>query len=173
MTPAEFVFGYGSLSGRGGVPATLAGHRRRWGVAMDNSRTIPGYKYYVEADSGARPDVHVAFLDIQPAPGESVNGVVLPVSPGDLTALDARERNYERIDVTDLIDPRPGGRVWTFAGSDDGRRRCRQADRLVVSRAYLEAVAAAFAALGPEQAARFRASTDEPPCPVDLRRVDL
>ena len=63
MDPA-FVFGYGSLLGarRRRAVRGWPGHRRRWAVAMDNRRTIPGYKYFLDAD-GARPDVYVTFLD--------------------------------------------------------------------------------------------------------------
>src|ERR687894_1532691 len=42
---AQFVFGYGSLAaGFAGRRARLHGHRRVWGVAMDNRLDIPGYK---------------------------------------------------------------------------------------------------------------------------------
>ena len=62
-----FLFGYGSLLRfPGGIPCHLLGHRRAWNVAMDNRQTIPGYKYYVDPDTGERPPVHVTFLNIYP-----------------------------------------------------------------------------------------------------------
>src|SRR6201986_1657222 len=72
----EFVFGYGSLSARPGPAPTrelkqdgfvadVAGLRRVWGVAMDNRRDLPGYKYYTDA-GGRRPEVFVAYLDLVP-----------------------------------------------------------------------------------------------------------
>ena len=159
----DHVFGYGSLTRRSGTPARLRGHRRVWGVAMDNSRTIAGYKYYVDARSGERPEVFVAFLDLQPTTdGESAAGVLFPVTPEELATLDARERNYGRVDVTELVDPRPdGGRVWTYAGSSGGRARRDRGvaeGRLVVSSEY----------------ARLVVDPPDPPYPVmELRRVDL
>ena len=57
----EFVFGYGSLAALGdgvapsrtpraeGFVCDLRGYRRQWGVAMDNSRDLPGYKHYTDA----------------------------------------------------------------------------------------------------------------------------
>ena len=47
---------------------------------MDNRRTIPGYKYYVDPDTGERPPVHVTFLNIYPAAEGRVNGIAFPVT---------------------------------------------------------------------------------------------
>ena len=172
----DFLFGYGSLvADAHGQPAELTGFTRCWGVAMDNSQTIRGYKYYVD-ESGARPDVYVAFLDIQPDSAASVNGTCAPVGPEGLARLDDRERNYSRVEVTDAIGE-PPGRVWTYIGSTDGRRRlsrARESGRAVISREYLDRVEAAFRALGAEEYAAFRASSDLDGLPVrDLVRVDL
>jgi hypothetical protein len=147
-----FVFGYGSLAQPGaGRPLRLAGWRRAWGVAMDNRVTIPGYKYYLDG-AGGRPDVRVAFLDVVPDPAACVDGVVFEVA--DLDALDARERNYRRVQVDGL---------WLYTGLEEARERYA-AGPTVVARAYLEAVRAAFGtAFGPE-----------PEVPVmDLRRVEV
>ena len=150
MDPA-FVFGYGSLLEQGeGTPCRLRGHRRRWGVAMDNRRTIPGYKYFLEPDGG-RPDVFVAFLDAVPAPGASCAGLAFGVDAAALGELDARERNYRRVDVTALVDADLGGRVWAYLGLEEARERLAagvRAGTAVVSRAYVEGVRAGFAAFG-------------------------
>src|SRR3954452_9313466 len=79
----QFVFGYGSLVealDAGGRAAHLDGYRRRWQVAMDNSRDLPGYKYYVDPRTGERPRVFVAFLDLAPDPRARVNGVLFPAT---------------------------------------------------------------------------------------------
>ena len=48
---AMWVFGYGSLASLPGAqPAVLEGHERSWGVAMDNTVELPGYKVYEDAD---------------------------------------------------------------------------------------------------------------------------
>jgi hypothetical protein len=179
-----FLFAYGSLvaraAGLGRAPGPrgflcdLPGHERWWGVAMDNRADLPGYKHYVTR-VGERPDVAVAFLDIRPRPGRSVNGACLPLDPADLAALDARERNYERVDVTALLPGAPG-RVFAFAGSAAGRERLAEAlrsGRAVRHAGYEREVAAAFAALGPGEARRMRAGTAPAPCPsAELERVD-
>lgn len=183
----EFVFAYGSLVhdlGEGSELhlARLRDHRRAWNVAMDNARTLPGYKYYLDARDGSRPDVHVTFLNLLPAPGEAVNGVLVPVDRERLRALDRRERNYRRREVTSAIEPpRAGGptpaRVWTYFGRPGACRRFEQgmsAGRAVVDRAYLDGVLRGFAALAADASAEFERSTDPHGCRVlELTRVDL
>ena len=176
MGGAEYVFGYGSLVGAAdGYVTELAGHERHWGVAMDNTRDLEGYKYYLAPDD-SRPSVFVAFLDVAPAAGASVNGVCTPVDPRRLAGLDARERNYERVEVTPLVaDAR--GRTWAYVGSAAGRERFargRAATTCVVAEDYLRRVADAFRALGATQYRRAAASLDPGGLPVrPLRRVDL
>src|SRR4051794_9885964 len=163
----DHVFAYGSLSedvAAGAPAAWLRGYRRVWGVAMDNRETIPGYKLPRPPD-GTRPDVCVAFLDLEPAPGERVGGVLLAVDDSALlAALDRRERQYERTDVTAAVED-PPGRVFAYLGRPDSRerlRRARAAGRAVVSAAYAASVA------------RFAAATRPHGLPVvDLVRVEV
>jgi hypothetical protein len=137
------MFGYGSLPAeRDGVPCRLRDHRREWGVAMDNRRTIPGYKVYVDPDTGERPPVHVAYLTITPQRGGHVDGIAFEVTDDELEALDERERNYVRCDVSDLVDG-VDGRIWAYVGSAAGRRRLARGRRrgtAVISLGYLNKV---------------------------------
>jgi len=158
-----FVFGYGSLGAvNAWVPARLHGYRRAWNVAMDNREAIPGYKVYVDG-AGERPDVRVTFLNL--VPGDGVDGFALPATDSTLAALDVRERNYARVDVTALVEADVHGPVFTYLGLDDAVARFEAghaSGRAVVARGYLDEVRAAF----PDVA--------DPPLPVvDLTRVDL
>jgi len=166
------VFGYGSLlRHQGGVPCHVLGHRRTWNVAMDNRRTIPGYKYYVDPETGERPPVHVTFLNLYPAAEGRVNGIAFPVTAKALDQLDRRERNYDRIDVTPLLDMDLGGTVWTYLGSNAARERFA-AGTAVVSQEYFDAVREHFASVGGLDA--FDRSTDRLTVPLRrLKRVDL
>ena len=65
----------------------LRDHRCGWGVAMDNRRTIPGYKFYVDPETGARPEIYVAFVCIWREPGASVEGVLFEVDDDGLAAI--------------------------------------------------------------------------------------
>ena len=143
---------------------------------MDNSVDLPGYKFYVDPQSGSRPDVLVTFLNIEPATGGRVNGVVFPVTADELDALDVRERNYERVDVTDSIEEATSGRVWTYIGKAEATARYNRGkseQRAVISRKYYDGVLAACVAAGASRR-EFDQSTAPPPCPiVDLDRIDL
>jgi hypothetical protein len=176
---SEWVFGYGSLATAPGAQArtaVLSGMRRTWGVAMDNRSAIPGYKRYLDPATGQPPALYVAFLDLVRDPAHAVNGVCRLADSAALAALDVRERQYARVDVSDRIAG-ISGRVWAYVGTPDGRARRVEGDRtgtVVVAAAYFDAVLAGFDALGPAARAAFAMSTDPCGCPVvDLVRVDL
>ncbi|MEJ7718880.1 MAG: hypothetical protein WKF31_13295 [Thermoleophilaceae bacterium] len=146
---------------------------------MDNSIAIPGYKRYVDLETGDPPAVMVAFLDVVPDPGAAVNGVLAPVTAREpRTPSIDRERNYRRVEVTDRVRPTAPARVWTFVGPP--RRpgapaeRPRHGRRGDLPRLPRGGGARASAGLGTGEWERYAASTEDPPCPVrDLRRVDL
>jgi cation transport regulator ChaC len=130
------VFGYGSLPAEEvGVECRLHDHGLGWDVAMDNREVVPGYKIYLDPRTGVRPAVEVAYLSITPEVGASVEGVVFPVTDEELAALDRRERNYERRDVSELVDIE--GRVWAYVGSAAGH------ERFAAGRAAIDPVVAA------------------------------
>jgi hypothetical protein len=178
LSAAEHVFGYGSLVVGAGVPARLQGRRRVWGVAMDNRVDLPGYKCYLAPD-GSRPEICVAFLDLAPDGAAGVDGLCLPVGPDALARLDARERNYERVDVTgDVAAAAPLGRVWAYVGRADSRARfaaARREGRCAIAHLYLEQVEAGlYAVLGDADGGGLREAARRSGLPVrDLRRVDL
>ena len=154
---AQFVFGYGSLAGSDGRRARLEGYRRVWGVAMDNRVDIAGYKSYRRLHDGNRPAVYVAFLDIVEDAGAAVEGVLLAVDDAALRTLDARERNYDRIDVSAAVSGAACRRVWTYRGSDAGRERLRigmQEASAVADADYVAAVQATLDALGIDEDVR-------------------
>jgi hypothetical protein len=183
----DFVFGYGSLAAElafvpsrelhdAGFVADLPGFARGWGVAMDNGRDLPGYKYYTAAD-GSRPRVFVSFLDVTPVDGAAaVNGLCLPVDADQLDWLDRRERNYSRVDVSDRLQAR-GARVWVYMGTPAARERLRGArdDGLaVIDATYRNTVERAFAALGADELALCRPSLAPGELPVlELVRHEL
>jgi cation transport regulator ChaC len=179
----QYVFGYGSLArygldaGRAQVrTCRLRDHRRTWNVAMDNTLEQPGYKYYLSEDGDSRPAVFVTFLNVVSAPGDSVNGVLLKTDDTELLALDRRERNYERIDVAELLDLQLAGHVWCYLGSGAARERFElglASGRAVVDARYRDAVREGFALLGAEALLEFDANTDPPHCAVTaLTRID-
>jgi hypothetical protein len=173
----EFVFGYGSLAAdlAGGHAAELRGYRRAWGVAMDNAVDVPGYKHYRLRSDASRPAVCVAFLDVFADAGATTGGVCVPVAAADLPALDHRERNYDRVDVTAAVTP-ARGTVWAYVGTESGRerlRRARERGSAVVSRDYLERTRASFAARGAAALAEFERTAAVGDLPVwELDRIE-
>lgn len=170
----SWLFAYGSLlPAREARPCELTGWRRSWGVAMDNTVDLPGYKHFVTPE-GERPALMVAFLSIAPQAGATVNGVALPVAEDELPGLDERERNYERVEVTEGIAPGLTGRVWTYTGLDSARERLAlglRERRAAIASSYLERVLAGFDALG--QRDRFERLTAPMPAPVAELEVVL
>ena len=175
----DWLFAYGSLLPighaalpEGAVAADLPGWRRSWSVAMDNGVDLPDYKHYVAPD-GHRPDLMVCYLDIDERPDAVVNGVALKVGGDELPALDARERNYDRRDVTGQLSVPLGGRVWAYVGRRAGRARAqrgRRERRLAIASSYLRRVQAGFDALRQRQ--RFDLLTEPAGVPVaDLSLV--
>ena len=187
------MFGYGSLAALAdgvapsrtpraeGFVCDLRGYRRQWGVAMDNRRDLPGYKHYTD-ELGRRPAVFVCFLDIETDPRGSVNGLCVPVDGARLAALDARERNYERVDVSASVDA-GGARVWAYVGARAARMRMRwavAAHRAVIDAQYLETVARRILGAGGGRAGAVRAvavagsaagGVADPPRPLSARRA--
>lgn len=150
------IFGYGSLisessvsrtlsrevMARDLVPATLHGYQRDWGIA------IP----VVFDDGGVEL---AAFLDVQPAPGALVNGVLIAVTGTELATVARREAQYDVIDVTEHIQTSAAlnGRVFTARGRPEHRCEATE-NRIVVPTRYrslvMEAVTARSEAFAEE-----------------------
>lgn len=187
-----YVFGYASLVA---VPESLAtegaeqplhgrlqGYRRFWGAAMNNWEGGEGAKHWLDRESGERPRIRVAYLDVEASPGDSVNGVAIPVDAERIAMLDAREINYERIDVSEAFEPlgpqaKGAGtsRVFTYVGLGAARERCRRGaaeGNVFVSSDYAGLVRRAFERLSPGALAEFDRTTESLPFPErDLRVV--
>lgn len=206
MSPSNgtWVFGYGSLVdrerlalflGRELAPEDLAfgrlrGFRRTWNVATDNRLDLPGYKMYLDPETGERPEIYVTFLNLRPVADGSrplanrgaVNGVAFRVREGELERIRDRERNYRLTDVTGLWVSEETGRahpdrVLTSLGRPEAEerfRRGRRAGRAVVRAHYRQQVHDAFGSRGGSWWEEFRRTTDPPGIPERaLERVEL
>jgi hypothetical protein len=162
----DYVFGYASLVAlrdTDALPGRLRGFRRRWGVAMNNWEGGEDAKHWLDRATGERPRIRIAYLDIYEQAGSAVNGLALRADAERLRALDARELNYERVDVTSSFEPEVDGRVFTYVGLDAARDRFRHgvaAGDIFVSSDYAASVRLAFERLGPRALAEFDRTTD-------------
>ncbi len=185
MTTGVWVFGYGSLVspesvaatiGRpvdpddGYVPSVLHGFARSWNYGSLRQRaTWDGPHGRVDAGI-------VVSLGIVAGPQRSTNGAMVRVSLDEFVELDRRESDYDRIDVTDRVEPgsdtglrRRSSRVYTYVprrSAIDRYERARGEYRAAVRQGYIDLVDQAFASLGPDAHARYRATTPTPDVPV-------
>ena len=107
------------------------------------------------------------------------NGVVVRVDAQELAELDWRERDYDRVDVTDRIDIEDGvvgERVVTYVPRATAIERyleARDQARAAVEQRYWTLVHDAFAALGEAHLDHLRTGTPHPDVPIlDVTRSD-
>jgi hypothetical protein len=179
----DYVFGYASLVAleEEALPGRLRGYRRFWGAAMNNWEGGEGVKHFLDRETGERPPIRVAYLDVYEQEGAAVNGLALPVDAERLALLDAREVNYRRVDVSGAFEPlgsavMPAGpSVFTYVGLDAARERCRRGEaegNAFIAGDYAAGVRRAFEALAPDALSEFDRTTDPPPFPErNLRTV--
>jgi cation transport regulator ChaC len=174
-----WIFGYGSLVSPTSLATTigrevsaadvaiahLEGFGRRWNYG---SLHLRGDWHHdgVRVSQGL-----VVSLGLVAADDETCNGVIVRVSDDELAALDWRERDYQRTDVTELVRRADGGRierVMTYVPRPSAVERYQEArDRGVagIRRSYWELVEQAFHDLGDDHGARY-ATTPAPDVPV-------
>lgn len=158
-----FVFGYASLASPDSVALTvghdvdastftyakLAGWKREWSVGSDKSSHPE--RTFRRPDGSEYPGVVVVMGISQVRTGEGCDGAVFPASRRDLTVLDVRERNYERIDVSSQVTwaGKPEGcLVYTYVPTIASLERVDNAIRdhkeIGIRSTYLHLVRAAF-----------------------------
>ncbi len=188
----NFVFGYGSLMNvenlqkylrRDLTPDSdfifcgLRDFHRCWNIAMDNRIDLPGYKYYIDRQTGNRPEGFVTFLNIRPHHGRTIIGILFRVSDEELENLDRRERNYQRIDVTYRINTPIQGKAWVYIGLDEAKKRYHEGlkqHNAMIARNYFDSVHNAYVLLGKEALSNYAATTDKPRVPIlnlEMRKV--
>ena len=160
-----WLFGYGSLvspvslastigrdPGDGMHVAHVEGFGRRWNYG---SKVLRGDWVH---DGRNIVGGLVVSLGIAAADDEACNGVVFDVDDDELAALDWRERDYERVDITDVT-----------IESIERYELARNEGRAAIRQSYWTLVEDAFASLGGHHA-EWYARTPPPDIPVaDIR----
>jgi dephospho-CoA kinase len=179
VTTPVWVFGYGSLVsptsmattiGRTPAPddivvGRLLGYGRRWNYG---SMHLRGTWHHdgVHVEQGV-----VVSLGLVPAADECCNGVAVRVTAEELSALDWRERDYERTVVTEQIGAEglpSGAVVVTYVPRTSAVERyesARDAGIAGIRQSYWELVDEAFATLGADHLDEYR-RTPAPDVPV-------
>lgn len=185
MRERTWLFAYGSLVspnslestiGRAVEPGTdfrvaqLAGWGRRWNYG---SKGLRGHWTHDGVDVR---DGLVVSLGVVRSAAEACNGVIFHVTADELAHLDHRERDYQRVDVTDQItvdgpgirerisvyDPRPS--------SIERYEQARDAGRAAIRRSYWDLVRSAFETLGDDHVAQYGRT---PPPDIPVADIDL
>lgn len=140
-------------------PATLSGWRRGFTLIRDN-RTCE--KTFARSDDGSVPDYVLALNVDRGSTGDLVNGALITVDVADLDRLDRREIRYRRIEVGDAVATATGNApecVYTYVARPEHHATSPPAGAVVLN-SYERAVEEAFAGLGADELARYRATTD-------------
>ena len=188
-----WIFGFGSIVNIESLERTLGrkivdadyeftelqNYRREWNVAMNNNHSISGYKRYFhrfhegEANSGGVVDGYIAFLGLRQCEKSNVNGIIFKVEEDELLALDQREKNYRRVDVSNYVNNLRADRVlYCYMPSEEGLQRYIEGEKmnkLFISVGYERSVEDAFKKAGKAQYCKYRASTLD----TSLPRLDL
>lgn len=179
MSGDIWIFGYGSLVSPISMASTIGrdvhsddvavahldGYGRRWNYG---SLHLRGDWHHDGAD--VRQGL-VVSLGLVVADDETCNGVIVRVTADELAALDWRERDYERTDVSDHIRRDDGDRtesVMTYVPRTSAIERyqaARDRRQAGIRQSYWELVGAAFGDLGGDHLDRYRA-TPAPDVPV-------
>ncbi len=96
------------------VPVTMRGFRRLFNLRAD---------HYPSSDLWGRSGIENGAMNVEPAPGESLNGLAFRVSPKELEKLDRREYCYDRLQV-EAHDFKTGvllGPAHIYSARRDGR----------------------------------------------------
>lgn len=179
----SWVFGYGSLVdphslgttlhrpvsvGDDFVEAELTGWGRRWNYGVGH--VVGAWR---SSDGELVSDGVIVALGLVAADAERTNGIVARVNDTELAYLDRREREYDRVDVTDCVTavaPVLGlDRVVTYvprASAIERYEAARDSGRAGIRSTYWGLVDAAFAVLGHDHLLRYRSSTPAPDIPV-------
>jgi hypothetical protein len=144
--------------------ARLTGWRRRWSTVRDN---LTSEKTFARRSDGELVG-HVIGLNLEPAEegDEAPNGALLALDVAELRRLDVREMRYDRIEVTGQLELPPGlDRVFAYRAKP-AHHAPEPPDDAVAIASYVEAVEAAFAALGEAERELYLATTGPPPVEV-------
>ncbi len=144
---ANYLFAYGSLMS----PESYNRTARSKAAELFKKAKLCGFERgwfafsSVELETGDGPEAAtMAFLGIRPSRNAHCNGVLIPIQKHDLTQLDQREKGYKRIDITPLVFPSTGGRVFTYTVEDVAGNE----PAAVVAAEYVEGVERAAALYG-------------------------
>ena len=172
------VFGYASLVSAESAAQTLgrpvefaavarlAGWARGWTLGREQATSE---KTFARLD-GTVPAYSLGLNIDRDESAAAPNGVLIELSEAELDRLDLREIRYLREDVTDAITVTDGDAdgldtVYAYRARPERHHPTPPDDAIIIA-TYPATIEAAFAALGSEELAVYRATTAPPPVEV-------
>lgn len=190
MSIKHFIFGYGSLVNVDSLRRTLnfpdstiinyqycclKNHVRVWDVGMDNAKSISNRNYYVSKENNEISDVFITYLDIQEVKEKNIVGILFEVTEEGLSLFDTREIDYQRKEVTDMLDIAVDGIAWAYYGltaSKEAYENALSKNRAVISKSYNQLVRQAYDEISKSSLEEFDQSTHYPDIPqLDLQLI--
>ncbi len=117
-----FVFGYGSLINPKSIQRTLGREISKEDLLearlSDHVRKWQLVDWVIIQDPNLKRIIPTIFLDIVLEQGKEVNGILFQLSEEELDKMDRRERNYDRIDISNLIEPNVSKPVYMYVGKE-------------------------------------------------------
>jgi cation transport regulator ChaC len=117
-----YVFGYGSLMNRRSIQKTVSREVSRDelqpAVLRDFVRKWDLVEWIKFVDDPSGSIVPAVFLDVASQPGRTVNGILLTLTEQELAKMDGREKNYDRVNVSPLVEPHVSRDVFTYIGKE-------------------------------------------------------
>jgi len=189
-----YIFDYAPLLGnvpepipeRPVVYGELAGFARDWEVAYMNQDSERDGDYWVDPESGERPDIAIVGLGIERDSTSNCNGLAIPVTSELLAAYDDTETRayYRSENLSNLFTYKAGEDtfrldlpIWTYIARVPSVLLFEQQndiDNAFIPAQYKEKVRSNISALDQEAGqARFTASTIKQICPdmvLDLKQ---
>jgi pimeloyl-ACP methyl ester carboxylesterase/cation transport regulator ChaC len=182
------VFGYGSLLSVASLERTLGrrysgpfvlsdlvGWYRSWNVTMPNSTFV----FQDSAGAWAIPE-RIVYLNISPATGRRVNGVIFVINEDDLRTLDKREWIYDRVKINEMLRGVTvlKGPAWAYVGKPEHLLATQAVEprQAAIRRSYLDMLDSGKSDLGSSFATAYDDSTDPVPTRLivlDHRREEL
>ena len=120
MEQKLYIFGYGSIINPQSAEKTLRRNLNKNEIVECNLGKYERVWNVVDSviiSDSKHTLTDAVFLNIQKNKDKLTNGVIIEISKVELERFDERERNYDRIDVTENIIPKINdGIVYTYIG---------------------------------------------------------
>lgn len=122
-SPNIYLFGYGSLINPKSIQRTLGreikveylieamiyNYVRKWQVV----------DWVIIEEYNMEKPIPAIFLDMVRQSGAMTNGILIPIFENELDKMDKRERKYDRVNVSNLIEPRISEYIFTYIGKKE------------------------------------------------------